>query len=478
MEFLHKENISWEYTFADLFFIPQAGSNGSRTKVDLTPDSPLSTTLPIVSANMNSVTWKRMSETLARLGWLWVLPQDMTLEKTLEIIDSVHSAHREFDTALTVNDDNTIRDALWIIYKRSHDAVIMVDDNNKPIWIYSSSDLKWEEHGKLIDIKKRSLITMDEHTPAEDAFNIMTEKGVSSLPVVNKKWELLWMVTEKWLVRTWLYSPNLNKQWELNISVALWINDYKRKLEPLLNAWVDTLVLDTAHGLQWAMIQAIKDVRSQVDDSINIIAWNICEYDGAKMLFDAWANGVKVWIGPGAMCTTRMQTWVWRPQFSAVLDCSKASKDYEWTFVWADWGIKNPRDMAFAIAAGASHVMIWSILAGTYESTGDIKDDDSWKYKLSHGMASGKAVLNRTKHLSALEQAQKALFREWISESKVYMREWRESVWALLDEFTTGLRSTITYTWVDNISDFQDKAVIWVQTNAGFTEWTPHRILK
>jgi len=479
MKFLHPERDSnMELTFDDLFIVQQYWDGiWSRLDIDLTPHSPLSTTLPIISANMNSVTGKRMSETLARYGGMWVLPQDMSLKKTLEIIDFIHNADTKFDTALTVTNEDKVRDAKWIIGKRAHDAVVLVDENGKTLGIFTHSDLnEIDQYIDLKDIKpKKQLITAQAQISYEEAFNMMNEENISSLPIVWIDGTLKWLMTKKDAVRWGMYTPSLNKSGQLNVSVALWINGYKDRIDALLDAWVDTIVLDTAHGLQPNMIKAIKEVRSIVWNDIQIIAGNIITSDGAKRLTDAWANGLKVGIWPGAMCTTRMQTGVGRPQFSAIKECADAIKDRKWTFVIGDGGIKNPRDLELALAAWATHGMIGSILAGTHESTWDIKYDENNKaYKESHGMASWKAVLNRNSTLSAFEQAQRNLFQEGISTSRVYMKAWRESVWNLLNEFTTWLRSTIAYTWANNLPDFQEKAIVGLQTNAWFQEWKPH----
>jgi IMP dehydrogenase len=178
------------------------------------------------------------------------------------------------------------------------------------------------------------------------------------------------------------------------------------------------------------------------------------------------------------MCTTRMMTWVGRPQFSAVYHCAKMAKSL-WGFVIADGWIKEPRDLCLATAAGASHIMIGTILTWTFESTWDIFYDADWfMYKQNYWMASGKAVNLRNSKLSEFEQAKKALFQEWISTSKIYLRDWYKSVWDVIDKFSTWLRSSLTYVWAKTLEDFYEKVMIWVQTPAWFHEGTPHGKVK
>lgn len=469
-----------ELTYEDVFIFQQYFEWKSRiTDVDITPKSKLKTTIPIISANMNAVTWKRMAETLARYGWIWVLPQDMEIEKMTEIINFIKNANTKFDTPLTVKKNDYVRDAISIINKRAHKCLILVDEQNKPISIFTLSDLeKYEQFTLLWNINKSRIITWNEDINPEEAYNLMNEKWISALPIVNNSWELIWILTKKDTVRRWLYTPTLDKNGKLDVCVALWINSFLEKAKKLVDIWVDNFILDTAHWFQKTMIDAIKTFRKEFWNDICLIAWNISTSEATKALLEAWADWVKVWIGPGAMCTTRMMTWVWRPQFSAVYHCSKMARSL-WGFVIADWGIKEPRDLCLAMAAWASHVMMWSILAWTFESTWDIFYDSDWSmYKQNYWMASGKAVILRNSKLSEFEQAKKAIFQEWISTSKIYLREWYKSVWDVVDKFCSWLRSSLTYVWAKNLEDFYKKAVIWVQTQAGFVEWTPHGKIK
>ncbi len=465
-----------ELTYEDVFIFQQYFEWKSRiTDVDINPKNKLKTTLPIVSANMNAVTWKRMAETLTRYWGIWVLPQDMELEKMIEIVNFVKNANTKFDTPLTVKKNEYVRDALSIINKRAHKCVILVDEENKPLSIFTPSDLdKYEQFMLLWNINKSRLITWNENITPEEAYNLMLQKWISALPIVNSNWNLIWILTKKDAVRRWLYTPTLDKNWKLNICIALWINYFLEKAKKLISIWVDTFILDTAHGYQKTMIDAIKTFRKEFWNEICLIAWNVSTPEATKALIEAWADWVKVWIGPGAMCTTRMMTWVWRPQFSAVYHCSKIAKSF-WGFVIADGWIKEPRDLCLAIAAWASHIMMWSILTWTFESTWDIFYDAEWNmYKQNYWMASWRAVLLRNSKLSEFEQAKKALFQEWISTSKIYLREWYKSVWDVVDKFTTWLRSSLTYVWSKSLKDFNNKVIIWVQTPAWFVEWTPH----
>ncbi len=469
-----------ELTYEDVFIFQQYFDGKSRIHdVTINPATKMWLTLPLISSNMNSVTGKRMAETMARYWGIWILPQDMEISKMLEIVSYIKSRHTIFDTPLTLTPDDYVRDALSIINKRAHKCVVVIDEKNHPISIFTPSDLeKYEQFTPLGKISKKFLITAPETISPEDAYNIMLEHGISSLPIIDHQGKLVWIFTKKNSVRSSLYTPTLDKNGKLNVAIALGINSFWEKAKILVEAGVDIFILDTAHGYQKSMIDAIQTFRKDFWNDLTLIAGNVCTQEWTKALLEAGADGVKVGIGPGAMCTTRMMTGVGRPQFSAIYHCAKIAKEMG-KFVIADGWIKEPRDLALALWAGASFWMLWTILSGTFESTGDIFYDTEWKmYKQSYGMASGKAVWLRNNALSPFKQAQKSLFQEWISTSKIYLKDGRKSVWDIVDKFSNGLRSSLTYVWAKNLDDFYDKIVIWVQTPSGFQEWTPHWKLK
>jgi IMP dehydrogenase len=217
------------------------------------------------------------------------------------------------------------------------------------------------------------------------------------------------------------------------------------------------------------MIEALKAVRS-LNASIPIVAGNVVTAEGVKDLIEAGADIVKVGVGPGAMCTTRMQTGVGRPQFSAVMECAEAARKLG-KHIWADGGIRHPRDVALALAAGASAVMVGSWFAGTYESPSDLRIDSSGRlYKESFGMASARAVAARTSNEDAFERARKALYEEGISTSRMYLDPIRPGVEDLIDEIIAGLRSSCTYAGAKNLGEFAQKAVIGIQSASGYAE--------
>jgi len=236
---------------------------------------------------------------------------------------------------------------------------------------------------------------------------------------------------------------------------------------------VSAIVLDSAHGHQRRMLEAIREVRRAIGSSLPLVAGNVCTAEGTRDLLDAGADVVKVNVGPGAMCTTRMQTGTGRPTLSSVVACARAARE-RGRHVWADGGVRDPRDVALYLAAGASRVMIGTLLSGTYESPGDVKEDREGRpYKENYGMASARAVGERTSGLDAFEQAKKGFFREGISTSRIYIREGRESVGAILVDVISGVQSAFTYAGATTAEEFHERAIIGVQTAGGYHEGKP-----
>src|SRR5690606_288907 len=241
------------------------------------------------------------------------------------------------------------------------------------------------------------------------------------------------------------------------------------KARALVAAGVDVLVLDTAHGHQERMVRAIGTVAA-LELGVPIVAGNVVTPEAVADFAAAGANIIKVGVGPGAMCTTRMMTAVGRPQFSAVLDTAAAAREAG-VAVWADGGVRYPRDVALALAAGAASVMIGSWFAGTVESPGDmVSDADGRAYKESWGMASTKAVRARFERLDPYERARRTLFAEGISSSKIYLDPLRPSVEDLIDMIASGLRSSLSYAGAHTIGEFTERAVVGVQSAAGYEE--------
>ena len=463
-----------DLTYNDVFMVPSMSTVPSRLDVDLrTPDS-LGTNIPVVVSNMTAVAGRRMAETVARRGGLVVLPQDIPLDIIRTVVEHVKSRHPVFETPITLGPTDTLGEALSLIHKRAHGAVVVVDDDGRPVGIFTEHDAAgYDRFTQLKNVMNPDIVSVPEGAGIVTIHDQLADQRLSFAPVVDGEGRLVGCVTRKGALRSTMYAPAVDAHGRLLSSVAVGINgDPGGRARALVEMGVDVLVIDTAHGHQERMVRAIEAVRASAPDT-PIVAGNVVTAEGTRDLINAGADVVKVGVGPGAMCTTRMMTGVGRPQFSAVLECAEAARALG-KHVWADGGVRYPRDVALALAAGASSVMLGSWLAGTYESAADtLRDTEGRLYKESFGMASNRAVRNRTRTETAFERAKKELFEEGISTSRMYLDPARPGVEDIIDQIVAGLRSSCTYAGASNIEQFRERAVVGVQSSAGYDEGRP-----
>ncbi|MEY4161867.1 MAG: inosine-5-monophosphate dehydrogenase [Actinomycetota bacterium] len=463
-----------DLTYNDVFMVPSMSTVPSRLDVDLrTPDS-LGTNIPVVVSNMTAVAGRRMAETVARRGGLVVLPQDIPLDIIEQVVSYVKSRHAVFETPITLGPTDTLGEALSLIHKRAHGAVVVVDDEGRPVGIFTEHDAAgYDRFTQLKNVMNPDIVSVPDTAGIVDIHDQLVDQRLSFAPVVDGSGRLVGSVTRRGALRSTMYAPAVDAQGRLLTSVAVGINgDPGARARALVAMGVDVLVIDTAHGHQERMIRAIESVRKAAPGT-PIVAGNVVTHDGTRDLINVGADVVKVGVGPGAMCTTRMMTGVGRPQFSAVLDCAETAREMG-KHVWADGGVRYPRDVALALAAGASSVMLGSWLAGTYESAADtLRDTEGRLYKESFGMASNRAVRNRTRTETAFERAKKELFEEGISTSRMYLDPARPGVEDIIDQIVAGLRSSCTYAGASTIDQFRERAVVGVQSSAGYDEGRP-----
>ena len=463
-----------DLTYNDVFMVPSMSTVPSRLDVDLrTPDS-LGTNIPVVVSNMTAVAGRRMAETVARRGGLVVLPQDIPLDIIKTVVEHVKSRHPVFETPITLGPTDTLGEALSLIHKRAHGAVVVVDEEGRPVGIFTEHDAAgYDRFTQLKNVMNPDIVSVPEDAGIVSIHDQLADQRLSFAPVVDVAGRLVGCVTRKGALRSTMYAPAVDGAGRLLSSVAVGINgDPGARARALVEMGVDVLVIDTAHGHQDRMVRAIEAVRKAAPDT-PVVAGNVVTHEGTRDLVNAGADVVKVGVGPGAMCTTRMMTGVGRPQFSAVLECAETARSMG-KHVWADGGVRYPRDVALALAAGASSVMLGSWLAGTYESAADtLRDTEGRLYKESFGMASNRAVRNRTRTETAFERAKKELFEEGISTSRMYLDPARPGVEDIIDQIVAGLRSSCTYAGASDIEEFRERAVVGVQSSAGYDEGRP-----
>lgn len=480
MEFLNGTEPVHDLTYNDVFMVPSRSSVTSRLDVHLSTADGTGTTLPLVVANMTAVAGRRMAETVARRGGIAILPQDIPLPQVRATIEAVKASHPVYETPIVIEPGAPVAQLLSVMSKRAHQAAVVVEDGS-PVGIVLESDTEEvDRFSSVRDVMQPPRVVLEEGIEPRAAFDQLEQTRAGMAPVVVDG-RLAGVLTRTGIVRSGIYTPALDAQGRLRIGAAVGINgDVAGRAAELLDAGADVLVVDTAHGHQDKMIDVLPAVVRARDEHeartgvrVAIAAGNVVSRTGTLDLVEAGADIVKVGVGPGAMCTTRMMTGVGRPQFSAVLECSDAAREVG-AHVWADGGVKYPRDVALALAAGAGSVMVGSWFAGTLESPGDlIRDADGRLYKESFGMASARAVRHRTREMSAFDRARAGLFEEGISSGRMFVDPARPGVEDLIDQIVSGVRSSFTYAGARTIGEFHTRAVVGIQGAAGYDEGRP-----
>lgn len=461
-----------DLTYSDVFLVPSRSGVTSRLDVSLAPDDGSGGSIPIVSANMNSITGPRLATTLARRGGIGVLPQDLHLQDLAESIRWVKAQSPRFDTPHVFSPDASAADALAALPAVAGHGIVLEDERGAFHGAIPAERLATAlPDARLGDLVHGGTASLDAEDvdSARRAFDLMVEADLDFAPVLEHG-RVVGTLSRRSALRGTIYAPNTDADGRLRVAAAVGINgDVAAKAAALASAGVDMLVVDTAHGHQEGMVRAVRIVRD-LDLGIPIVAGNIVTAAAVADLVDAGADVLKVGVGPGAMCTTRMMTAVGRPQFSAVLETAEAAAELG-AKVWADGGVRYPRDVALALAAGAASVMIGSWFAGTIEAPGALRRDESGRlFKESWGMASTKAVRERFDRLSPYELARKELFAEGISSSAIYLDPLRPSLEDLLDMITSGVRSSFTYAGARSLGQFRERALVGIQSAAGYEE--------
>ena len=467
-----------DLTYSDVFLVPRRSGVTSRLDVDLSPGDGTSATIPLVASNMNSVTGPRLAAALARRGGLGVLPQDMPLQDIDAAIRWVKDQPVRWDSPVVLPASATVAEAAALLPATAGHGIVVVNEPaervhvNDIIGVVAATRLGTAlPDARLGDLARGRTpsIDADDVTDARHAFDLIVAAEAETVCVLHHG-PLVGTLSQRTALRSTLYRPAVDGDGRLIVAAAVGINgDVAAKAKSLAAAGVDVLVIDTAHGHQEGMLRALETVAG-LGLGIPIAAGNIVTAEGAHDLVNAGASLLKVGVGPGAMCTTRMMTAVGRPQFSAVLETAQAATELG-AHVWADGGVRYPRDVALALAAGAASVMIGSWFAGTIEAPGQLQVDEAGRvYKESWGMASTKAVHGRFGRLDAYDRARKELFAEGISSSKIYLDPLRPSVEDLIDMITSGVRSSFTYAGASTVPEFHERATVGLQSAAGYEE--------
>jgi IMP dehydrogenase len=466
-------------TYDDVLLVPSYSEILPR---DVTISSRFSRNIglsvPIASAAMDTVTESQMAIAMAQEGGIGVLHKNMSIEEQAVKVRSVKRAESGMIIDPVVMKINTfVKDAKDNMSKFKIGGIPIIDDDGKLLGIVTNRDLRFEHNGMrpISEVMTtENLITAKEGTSLEDAEGILQNHKIEKLPVINSDNVLVGLITFRDITKH-IAKPYSNKDefGRLRVAAAVGVtHDLLERTSALVKSNVDAIVIDTAHGHSKGVADALKSVKKEFPN-LDVVVGNIATGDAAKYLADLGADGVKVGIGPGSICTTRVIAGVGYPQLSAIMEVSNAIKG-SGVPVIADGGIRYTGDIPKAVAAGADAVMLGSLLAGTKESPGETVIFEGRKFKTYRGMGSVEAMKKGSKdrYFQDVEDDIKKLVPEGIVGRVPYKGELYESI----HQFVGGLRAGMGYCGTKDIKTLQDKGKFISITAAGMRESHPHNI--
>jgi IMP dehydrogenase len=469
-------------TFDDVLLVPKRSPIRSRGDVSTATrlSRHVKMHLPIVSANMDTVTESEMAVAMARAGGIGIIHRFVTAERQAEEVRRVKRAESYIvEPPYTLSPDASVGEARAMMDDRGIGGLVIVDENNRPLGILTQRDLQFmfgnDRPVTQVMTPADKLITAPAGTSLEEARRILYENRVEKLPLVDESGRLAGLITAKDIVQL-MQHPHATKDHKgrLRVGAAVGVREgFLERAQMLLDAGADVIVVDIAHGHSDHAIEAVQALRRELGN-IEIIGGNVATAEGARDLIEAGADAVKVGVGPGSICITRIVTGFGVPQLTAIVDCAEVAREYDIPII-ADGGIRNSGDIVKALAAGASSVMLGSLLAGTRESPGVVITRNGGRYKVSRGMASLGAAMSRPDRQYENDKDDPAWTR-MVAEGVEAAVPYRGSVDDVLHELIGGLRSGLSYGGAMTIAELQANAEFIPITGAGLRESAPHDV--
>ena len=467
-------------SYDDVLLVPQHSSVESRrtlsTKTQLTPNIDLQ--IPIVSANMDTVTEDDMAIEMAHAGGIGIIHRFMSIEDQAKQVSRVKKSESYVvDNPITLKATDTIGDVKRIVEDTFTGGIVILDDDGVVSGIVTTRDILFEKYPDkpLVEVMEHEVITAPSDTTLKDAEQILHQHRIEKLPLVDSDGHLTGLITDKDILKLEKY-PLATKDTRGRLAVGAAVGVKERELhrvERLLEAGADCIVVDIAHGDSDLEIDIIHKIRVHFPEA-QIIGGNVATAEGTQRLIDAGANAVKVGVGPGSICITRVVAGSGVPQLTAVINCAAVARPQGIPII-ADGGIRTSGDIVKALAGGASTVMVGSLLAGTDESPGFLMTRKGHRYKASRGMASLQANLAR-KAREKEPEITKEEIEDYVSEGVEAMVPYRGSAGELLKQLIGGLQSGMSYSNAHTIGELHEKAVFIRMTPGGQRESSPHDV--
>lgn len=467
-------------TYDDVLLVPQYSEVSSRRTLSTATrfSSGIDLKVPIVSANMDTVTESEMAIAMAHAGGIGIIHRFLSIEDQVCQVRKVKKSESYIvDNPISLKATNTVAEVNQIIAETYTGGIMVLDDDGKVVGIVTSRDLLFENDPAkpISEIMTHKVITAPTGTTLHEAEKILHEHRIEKLPLVDPAGVLIGLITVKDILKLEKFPLSTKDgRGRLAVGAAVGVKkDDLQRVERLLEAGADCIVVDIAHGDSKLEIDKILDIRKQFPKA-EIVGGNVATAEGTQRLIDAGVNAVKVGVGPGSICITRVVAGSGVPQLTAVMNCAEVARAQNIPII-ADGGIRASGDIVKSLAAGASTVMLGSLLAGTDESPGFLITRKGHRYKASRGMASLQANLDR-KAREGVNEITREEIEDYVSEGVEAVVPYRGSASELLKQMVGGLQSGMSYTNAHSIPELHEKAVFVQMTPVGLLESRPHDV--
>lgn len=467
-------------TFDDVLLVPKFSDITSRSQTNLSTklSRNISLNIPFVSANMDTVTESAMAVVMARAGGIGIIHRFLTIqEQANEVLKVKRSGSVIIENPYIINQDKTVQDAIDYAEEKEVSGLLVVDSNSKLVGIVTDRDLLFEKNTTHLikEVMTKDLVTAKPGISLEEAKDILHNHRIEKLPIIDESGTINGLITSKDITNIEDYpSASKDKKGRPLVGAAVGVKgDFLERTEALLDAGTDVLVVDIAHGHSENAISTIKNIKKAFPNC-ELIAGNIATAKGAEDLIKAGVDAVKVGVGSGSICITRVITGSGVPQLSAVMDCSKIGRDHGIPII-SDGGTRTSGDATKALAAGASSVMVGSMLGGTDESPGTVLTKNGKRFKVYRGMASLGASLGRKSKETGSISFDEDL-NDYVAEGVEALVPYKGTVTDILKQLTGGVRSGLSYCGAHSITQMQENAEFIKMSRAGFAESQPHDV--
>ena len=468
-------------TFDDALLVPKRSSIATRSQTNLQTklSKNISLNIPIISANMDTVTESTMAVAMAREGGIGIIHRFLTIpEQVNEVLKVKRSGSVMIENPYFIRPNQTVKEAINYMREKEVSGLLVTEPDSKLVGILTRRDIMFESEGstKLVkDVMTSDVVTAKLGIGISEAKEILRKNRVEKLPLVDEKGHVRGLITSKDIINTDNYpAASKDKKGRPLVGAAVGVKgDFMERTEALLDAGVDVIVVDIAHGHSDNALNTVRLIKKAFPNC-ELIAGNVATALGTEDLIKAGVDAVKVGVGSGSICITRVITGSGVPQLTAVLDCAKVGKKLDVPII-SDGGIRNSGDATKALAAGASTVMVGGILGGTDESPGSPVMKNGKKFKIYRGMASFYASLGRKSKETGSVSISEDL-NDYVAEGVEAMVPYKGSVTDIIKQLTGGIRSGLSYCGANNILQMQENAEFIKMSQAGFVESQPHDV--